>query len=122
MEIPTGCQELASAATKFFAVIGAKMSADYYGDEQEGKLYLLAPQWSRLMMRGDLVDGKLSKFEFTIHDHDGEPLQGEYWVKPNSPEELVDALFAKVWEELRLPPTEALTAFVGIQRELRKLL
>lgn len=120
MEIPTGCQELASAATKFFAVIGAKMSADYYGDEQEGKLYLLAPQWSRLMMRGDLVDGKLSKFEFTIHE--GYTLKGAYWVKPNCPEAIVDALFADVWEELGLPSTEALTAFVRVQRELGKLL
>ena len=122
MEIPAGCQELVSAATRLFGVIGAKMSADYYGDRQGGKLYLLAPQWSRLMMRGDIVDGKLSKFEFIIHDHDGEHLQGEYLVKPNPPEELLEALFAKVWEELRLPPTEALTAFVGVKEELRKLL
>lgn len=120
MNIPAAYHQLASAAANLFEVLGAKMSADYYGDEQEGEIYLLAPQWERLLMRGDVVGGKLSKFEFTIHE--GYTLKGAYWVKPNCPEAIVDALFADVWEELGLPSTEALTAFVRVQRELGKLL
>jgi len=120
MKIPAAYHQLASAATKLFAVIGAKMSAEYWGDNEEGEIYLLGSQWSRLMMRGDIVGGKLEKFEFTIHD--GENPQSVFWVKPNSPEATTDALFADLWQELHLPPTEALAAFVGVQRELCKLL
>jgi hypothetical protein len=120
MKIPTECQKLASAASRLFAAIGVEMTTDYYGDNEEGVVYFLGSQWSRLMMRGDIVGGKLEKFEFTIHD--GETPQSVFWVKPNCPGETMDGLFANLWQELRFPPNEALTALVGVQRELAKLL
>ena len=119
MHVPTGYRKLASAASEFFAAIGGHFCAEYWGDNEEGEIYFLGSQSSRLMMRGKVVGGKLEQFEFTIHD--GEIPLSVFWVRANCPRDTMEKLFADLWQGLGLPPTKA-PAFVGVQRELAKLL